>query len=423
MKNVLIVSYYFPPLNFIAARRFGNMVKYMEEFGWKPWILTTNSEGPLLSDISEDQIIRIEQITAGTYSTESQKKRTLKDGIKYLLDKVHIRNIILFYRVFSKKWNNAVLKNEKEILKKLPEINMVIGTLCPFNLANIAEHFADILRVKWIVDFRDYFLSDRTREPNILVKYFSTNIAKNRIIRNASAITTVSPSLAKLFYEQFNIPTEVIYNGWDPRESKITVGLKNIEYESIAGMKPYLYYAGTIYDHMLSSLFVIFKMLTLKPNLYFVIRFMGRKTILSMINDKMRKLKLEDRIKIFEPCEPQQVNYEGDNSLTNIVLETLSTKSRISKGTLTGKLFGLLPFQAPILAVARTDSDIGKVLEETKKGRLCSTVEQTLEFIDEIENCSFNAEGDTTEIEKYSKREQAKILCKLLDTLTSTKND
>ena len=67
-KNVLIVSYFFPPFNIIAAMRFGEMVSHMEEFGWRCWVVTTNSSGPLPVTISEKQVLRIgEQPRSSSY--------------------------------------------------------------------------------------------------------------------------------------------------------------------------------------------------------------------------------------------------------------------------------------------------------------------------------------------------------------------
>ena len=44
MKKILIVSYYFPPLNLIAAKRYGTMCKYFEEYGFEPYIITTKHD-------------------------------------------------------------------------------------------------------------------------------------------------------------------------------------------------------------------------------------------------------------------------------------------------------------------------------------------------------------------------------------------
>ena len=70
MKNVLIVSAHFPPLNTMAAKRYGYMCKYMEENGYKPYILTQRARGgaylnvkmDLALPVFKEQIIRIGEL-------------------------------------------------------------------------------------------------------------------------------------------------------------------------------------------------------------------------------------------------------------------------------------------------------------------------------------------------------------------------
>ena len=45
MKNVLIISYFFPPFNSSASRRYGQMTPYMEEFGWRGYALDRMQTG------------------------------------------------------------------------------------------------------------------------------------------------------------------------------------------------------------------------------------------------------------------------------------------------------------------------------------------------------------------------------------------
>lgn len=45
MKKLLIISSHFPPLNTMAAKRYGYMCKYMKKNGYDPYIITTRSRG------------------------------------------------------------------------------------------------------------------------------------------------------------------------------------------------------------------------------------------------------------------------------------------------------------------------------------------------------------------------------------------
>lgn len=68
MKKILIVSYYFPPLNLIAAKRYGTMCKYFEEYGFEPYIITTKHDRAFIEwnvrfdlklPVSQKQIIQL----------------------------------------------------------------------------------------------------------------------------------------------------------------------------------------------------------------------------------------------------------------------------------------------------------------------------------------------------------------------------
>ena len=51
-KNVLIVSYTFPPTGGAGVQRVSKFVKYLRGFGWEPIILTTSNPSVPLQDTS-----------------------------------------------------------------------------------------------------------------------------------------------------------------------------------------------------------------------------------------------------------------------------------------------------------------------------------------------------------------------------------
>lgn len=48
--QVLMISYYYPPVEHTGTRRVVKFVKYLPEFGYQPVILTTRTRGTLPSD-------------------------------------------------------------------------------------------------------------------------------------------------------------------------------------------------------------------------------------------------------------------------------------------------------------------------------------------------------------------------------------
>ena len=58
MKNILIITYSFPPFNNVASKRYGNLVKYFQSNGYNPYVITTKSEGDLKNSLDEKNIFR-----------------------------------------------------------------------------------------------------------------------------------------------------------------------------------------------------------------------------------------------------------------------------------------------------------------------------------------------------------------------------
>lgn len=67
MKNILIISTFFPPMGGVGTVRVAKYVKYLRSFGWNPTVVTiadkyiTNYDDTLLKDINKDiKIIKLE---------------------------------------------------------------------------------------------------------------------------------------------------------------------------------------------------------------------------------------------------------------------------------------------------------------------------------------------------------------------------
>ena len=91
-----------------------------------------------------------------------------------------------------------------------------------------------------------------------------------------------------------------------------------------------------------------------------------------------------------------------------------------ARGTLTGKFLRLHPLSPPILAVARPDSEIGEILRQTLRGRLCSTTAEIEEFLNAVRTDSRAFTGNPQCVAAYSMRQQAASLCSFLDAIVES---
>lgn len=403
MKKVLIISYAFPPQNEIASRRFSEMVPFFEKNEWLPYILTTNSTGDLPTNILENSIFR-----AGYHP--GLRLKTSNNTILNLITRLR-RNIGFHVRVFGPQlfqWSNLILK-DKELIAKLKNesFNVIVASFGPPCALRLGHKLAKQLGVPVIYDFRD--LGALHEGGDFIQNYFAKQIDsfyEKKYIRNAAALTTVSYGLAEKLQEVYNLKTEVIYNGW-ARQCDSAV-----RPSSSFGEEPYIYYAGRFYQHRLDPIFCLLQGLK-DSGYYLVIRSLGPKYMESEIMNKATQCGVKKQVKLLPPASAETIHSEQLNAAVNLVVEDLSTQYKTIKGVLTGKFLQLLVYEAPVLAIARPDSEIGMILNLTNKGKLVSSIEELNAFFNGLKQQNDFVANE--KVNDFSKEQQAKRLCLLLD--------
>jgi hypothetical protein len=131
------------------------------------------------------------------------------------------------------------------------------------------------------------------------------------------------------------------------------------------------------------------------------------------VKQYVKEIGAGDNVLILEPVSAAQATAEAQAATVNLVLEDLDTTYEWSRGTLTGKFLPLLVMEAPVLAIARADSEIGAILRMTNKGSLCSCEEEIIEFLEKVPTSSFKPNVEA--IKLYSKEEQGARLANILD--------
>jgi len=406
MRNVLIVSYYFPPVNKIASRRFGQMVEYLEENGWKPWILTIRSSGDLPVRINEEQIVRI----SGNNKPQDiyNQKISFASRLKSLISQMGFKPITIDQTSFN--WVKEVKGNFNNISDVLPELDAVISTFGPGAAFELGSFFKSKYNIPLILDFRD-MAALKNGKKNILARIFD-RVVEKKYVRKSSGLTTISPTLGSLLKENYRIKTKVIFNGWD-----------RLVVRETEGYKKYFYYAGRVYPHQVES-FKLFLSALVKISIGITLRI--RSISIKMVDDELKRIvkemNLDNRVEFLEPCSSDQAVEESREAFANLVFEDLEKRSVWPKGTLTGKFLQLISLSPPIVSIARSDNDMGAILKETQRGKLCSTTEDILDFFKDLNDNYDKYDLKLEKIEKYSKKEQAQQLCSFLDEVIVSDN-
>ena len=405
MKNVLIVSFYFPPLNSIAAKRYGTMCKYFRENGYEPYILTTlkdnrffGSKHDLNVPVSEDNIIRIAE--KNPYS-----------GIKvYGIAK--ITGVFEKFKVASRVIESGDLfwyENIKELLdlKVLSNIDIVVGTYGPMGNLYAAKFIAKKIGCPYIAELRDFISDWKWMPDGYRQSYMLDRIVERSILSSASGIVVVAPGAKKIIQKRYpkkRIAT--IFNGWD--ESRT-------ETEGNAQEK-YLYYAGSLDEHILEGFTILLSALRKvneKEPVKFILRLVGFQKINNEAKKIVREMEMEDRVMILSPAASDVIKEERGKAYINVVLNAIHEEEQEWMAMMCGKTYEYMNEKAPILAVTPRKSDLAQVLSYTQKG--IGTVSED-EMVDFILHTNDKYMGNDKVI-KFSRKYQAAMLCKFMDCI------
>lgn len=407
MKKVLIVSYYFPPINMIAAKRYGTMCKYLEKYGYKPYIITTrhdkscglNVRLDLESPVNEGQIIRIGQARNNT---------DIQSVFCNLLLQV-MRNCKISSRTLTSLsigWYEMVKRDI--YLNKLKDIDIIIGTFPWMENLFVARYLSKQLNCPYIVDIRDLISDYAEADEGYKRSKFIDKILEKYILSNADGIVTVTPGFRDILRKRFpNKPYKVVFNGWDEKTKIETKPKEKIKY---------LYYAGSLYLHRLESfelLMECIKRINLKTDdkIKFIVRSIGPKKLDMKAKEMIKQENMQEYVSILDAASEDIVKSEQRDAYINVVLSTIHEDDASLMTTIPGKVYELLNYEAPVLAIVPPNSDVDKVLNYTNKGIASTSEDEIIDFILK-NNTKYKGNKNTA---YFSRKNQAKRLCQFMD--------
>lgn len=411
MKRVLIISYDFPPVNNIAARRYGDMACYMIKYGWEPFVLTTNNSGDLPIDISEGNIIRIGKHHQNGLVVENPGAEGFPKFLRfaYLLYKKLKLNF--------KSMDRFIFSLSAHIFKELDRIreidpDIILTSYGPATSLWLGNLLSRKLRKPWIADFRD-----ACSLTNYSALRMLDQCVDKLLLNSSSGITTVSPTLAYLLADYYNKKAMVVFNGFN--EKKISIG--KFYNKSIKNDKKIIYYAGRFNLQQLNSVKLLIDWLSScgRQDIVFNIRSLGTKEMNAMISGYAKDSNISKLVNILDPAEDEVIQKESEDADILTVFVDYEENSPAAVGTITGKLLKLLPLRAPVLVIGRKDSDVGKILNETATGYLVSNAAQLDIFMKRVFSGTLTLGPKWDEIKKYSSQNQCKRLCYFLDKIVT----
>jgi glycosyltransferase involved in cell wall biosynthesis len=426
MKNVLIITYYFPPMEGIGGIRPFGIAKYLPAYGWNPIILTPILPGdPDLKckiiqtpykDVVENWKRRIGLNPKKSLNEQFQVKR--RKNQPSIIDRcIVLPHEIMIYPDDRIGWYNfAVLAGEK--ILKTEQIDAILSSSRPETCHLVAKTLSEKYHVPWIADFRDLWSQNQyTYFSYFFMKYFEKKL-EIKTLRHASVLTTVSqPLVNKLAVLHKSKKIVLIKNGFDP--DLVNPGNPVDQHFTII-------YTGYLYQGKRDP-----------SNLFAVIQDLCEKEIIKRNDIKIDFFCLGSpenwlQEEIVRYHLQDIVTLHGGVSHTTAIAEQrkahllllLTWNNPEEQGVYTGKLFEYLAARRPILSLGYTEGGVIKeLLAETQAGVHVRNNEEIREVIIKAyrEYKDFGEvlyRGIDQEVMKYSHQEMARKFGEVLDTVS-----
>lgn len=402
MKNILILSYYFPPNAGAHVQRITKFVKYLPEYGYKPIVLTNHNKTKRRDSILFKEIKDIE-----IYYSKNIGK-LIPGKIRKVFPRLSTPDKLI-------NWKFTVVRKALEIVKQ-EKVDIIIASVPPHSIGYIASLIAAYTKLPLVLDFRDEWITFPLFK-NKTNKKLQFEMYKNTLNRT-DGLTTVNQTFLKRIKKSYsfseNFVSKVIYNGFDTSDIPQSTD-KN------KSKKVKICYPGR------------FKKVS-DPSLFFsVINKMLSTTKIS--HDKIEFLCLGDE----ETNKKWLKNYPEVKNITNFygylplkkVYEVIK-KADIGLLILTNygncstfplKMFDYFAVKKPILAFVEKEDELTDCIRKYGGSRIIITEEeeqiekQILDFFNKVKNedyaINFNYR-DTFQRKKQT-RELKKVLDKVVD--------
>ena len=236
MKNVLIISYYWPPSGGPGVQRVLKFCKYLSRFGWNPIVLTVEDgefpaiDNSLLKDSKNIECIKVKGFSLfRIFKQLSGKKEFPSHQLSPSKNETIISKVARWVRYnliipdgrIGWYWS-AVKVGERIIQEK--NIEMIFTSGPPQTVHLIGKSLADKTNTAWVSDFRDpwtdrfyYYENPRNSVISLIDSYLEKSVLKK-----CDYLVTVSNGFLSLLNRRCDIQnkSEIIYNGYDPEDFK-----------------------------------------------------------------------------------------------------------------------------------------------------------------------------------------------------------
>lgn len=368
MKNILIVTYIFPPMAGGGVQRTLKFIKYLPAYGWKPMVLTIKPyEWPIVDYDLNQEIPEVAEVYK-CFSLEERRTRGLFKKLLNFKPFEILRRYLLEVPDHCIGWLPFALGQAKQIIKK-NKIDIIYSTFPPATSHLIGYFLKKQYDIPWVTDFRDPWLDHpfyHTNNKTVFYKKIDKEI--ERLVINSSdlIITTTHTYKNDILNKYSSVKTNkvgIITNGYDEEDfHKKDVKKKSNQFT--------LTYTGFVGENV--NLEIFFKACKKLANKHPVeikkwkINFIGRSD--KQVRKFICKYKLEQIIKSVGYI----LHQESICNISNADVLLIFSRGR---NILPAKIFEYLRAKRPILAFSEEDDELSSLIKNLNAGVVVSSKE------------------------------------------------
>jgi len=425
-KQVLVITYYFPPRPGVASLRLRGLAKYLPEFGWEPIILTPTLPGdpdtrfrviqtPYPGDVTARWKRRLGLSADKGFQEQIGIPRALRESKASFTGKViNLAKAILAYPDEQKGWYRFAVSIGHELLKR-EHFNALLSSSGPATCHLIARKLKEEHKIPWIADLRDLWTQNHYYSYGTLRRLFERRL-EIKTLSTADVLVTVSEPLAqKLRLLHRDKSAVAIPNGYDPDEvarstqltKEFTITYTGKLYQGKRDPTPLLRAIAELASERKIDLKAV-KVRFYEDTPYW-------------LEQEIKRYQLREVVSL-HPKVPREVALQKQRESQILLLLNWNDPDEV--GVYTGKVFEYLAARRPILAVGGPRGVVTELLEETGAGVHAFGHEHLKHVLFEFYQ-QYRAHGYVPyrgceeRIAKYSHREMARRFANVLDSVSA----
>ncbi len=260
-RKLLLITWYFPPVNTVAAIRLGKMAHYLDQAGHDIRVITPNlpdDDRSLPLEFRSDAIIRTPYVALDQRLCPTPPAKEMRKVSDHGTATEQVTPAALLgrarqkiRRVLGQLYRDVVLYPDRRI-------DWLI-TLCPALFREIRAHRPDLILVSgppfssfiasafvawwfdipWIAEFRDRWVDDPYAvRPRWRARF--DKWVEGLLVRRSQGVVTVSDLWSRFYADKYGLPCETVMNGFDPKDF-------DVDLEPPSTLPLRILHAGTIY--------------------------------------------------------------------------------------------------------------------------------------------------------------------------------